>query len=260
MFNKKKKQSVNLVGTPFTFHIENSSDKSQEFILFGSSLNLCKPNFGNNNSISVSYIDGSDDFKNGYASILNDLLYDSWIVGGVRLQSQSVANLTQKLYFVNQTQYSTDTTSQGTYQDFVDLSTMRNVNQFQSDILAFNCKFKVNKRIFIKGTILANSIISITVYPTKINSNLFYEEYSHAKSDFTLSTEYLDKSTKRIVVLEDKHGFTYDIPFDNTIRSKFKVFFLICAYKVLNLFTNKYGKVYKKPCLVSENSRDSNPF
>ena len=186
MFNKKKKAKKKeldnyLISQPLTVNIINTSTSQREFILFGSSINLIKTNLGNHPDIIVKCIDANGESTDAYNAILYDLLSDSLTGGKLRIQTNRETNLSNTLFFYEETPYPTTKNSSILHESKLELSLMRDAYQFQRDVLDITTKFKINKRAFIKGVIEHDSMIRISFFPTAISSSLFDNKESQLK-------------------------------------------------------------------------------
>lgn len=144
---------------PIVLQIENTSDKEQEFVLFGFNEFLLAQNHGNNKHVKIINLHWADE-KNGYSKVLLNSGINPIKTILIRLQSECFKNIRQDITVVkkkcNGSQY---TKPHSFYLD---------PEQQQSDIVDKPLKCTIDNITHMKGTIQPNSIIVISFFYTEI--------------------------------------------------------------------------------------------
>lgn len=171
MIFKKKKPLVQIdqspsQSVPFIIRIENTSNETQNWILFGSNKFLSIDNFGNNPSVKVSNYSTE---HTTYSAILQEFSSSEMKIGLMRFQSEKTSNLTQVIshHKVNNNAGFFDVCYE---QRNLSLAIMWDAYQMQSGIVDARAEILINNKTHLSGTIEAKSVILITLFPVEMVS------------------------------------------------------------------------------------------
>jgi len=222
------KEPINL-SHPLTIKIKNTGDSVRNFKLFGFNKFNKKRNFGNHSDVKIK---GLKFLYDEYFNAISSLTFKIMLI---RIRSENNKNLQDKLCY-----YHSNPFTGIMNRSELNLSVMMDAYQHQKNILDIRKAWTIDKFSYLSGTIQANTVIQISIYPSEINDECFKVEKLSGKvlDPVIINTNSNnEKDLKNVIDLsvpENSH-FEIQLPLS---KQKLKEF----ENQVIASKTNKNGK------------------